>query len=89
MLEMRAPLEEVTGTGTGTGVGIVVAQAVMIMGTTGLLGALLIEVVVNILLGAPRHMVEGQGGKGLGLFRILLMVAQTGNMHMALGKAAR
>lgn len=71
-----------------TGEGIVVALAVMTMGTEGLLGVLLIEVAVNILLGA-HLMVEGQGGKGLGHLHILHMGVQTGNMPMALGKVAR
>lgn len=76
---------EVTAT-EATVVCTVVDLAVMTTDTIGLQGALLSEVVVIILLGA-RPMVERQEGRGPDHFHTLRMVAQTGNMCGALGKA--
>lgn len=59
--------------------GIEVALVVMIIHTAGLQGDLHIEV-AGIIRQGTRHMEGDLGGKGLGLFLILHMVAQTGGM---------
>ena len=64
-----------------------IGEAVMTMGTAGLLGARHIGGVVITLQGV-RLMVEGQEGRDQGRSHILLMVAQTGIMLDVLGNAA-
>jgi len=67
-----------------TGEGIAMVLTVTITHVVGLRGVHHTEV-AKIILPSAHPMVEGLGGKGLGHFLILHMVAQTGSMLADLG----